>query len=182
MRPDGGRDGASSSLQLFSFVPIHNSIHWHVLSQEVGCCGHLPTLLPLRFPVFYERYSPFSWNPYLVWFHCRVPLNDSRRSDRDPMESVGLASQAGRVPSYHFIDTETDKSRQCNRLASIATFLVSRLASGLDHNLLSSNPVRGGRGFDPRRPLFFNVLDRCQWKSVRDLEQRRAGRDILLFG
>ncbi len=33
----------------------------------------------------------------MAWFHCRVPLHDSSGSDRDPMESVGLASQAGCV-------------------------------------------------------------------------------------
>jgi hypothetical protein len=71
----------------------HNSIHWHVLSQEMGCSGHLPTLLLFCFLVFWALYRP--WSRQMAWSHCRVPLRDSSGSDRNPMESVGLASQAG---------------------------------------------------------------------------------------
>ncbi len=39
------------------FFRTHNSRHWHVLSQEVGCCVLLPILLLYCFLAFFGPFS-----------------------------------------------------------------------------------------------------------------------------
>ncbi len=48
----------------------------------------------------------------MAWFHCRVPLHDSSGSDRDPMESVGLASQAGWQMRCEIVRADVWKKKQ----------------------------------------------------------------------